>query len=767
MPNTIVTFDLTGSNPDALSMAFAAGGVNLTITSGLFNGRPDGDYQVYENTPVLNQTAGGIGMLNPYSDLEIAIDGDGRREVAIFDFDQVVKITSVTFTPLPARFNLAGDGSIMEFELFSDDFLTVTHEIDFGPGNVNALSLYADLFGIGADTRDTHFRIASLTVEIPVLDTVEDAVTVGDAATDRVIAVLANDAEATGIASFDASGILGTVTLSADGQSLIYNPGEAFAGLGEGDFATEIFTYTAIGWNGELVTETVTVTVTGIDGAVTLPDAGAASELAEDVTVDVLGNDANVTAITGLGTAGTLGSVRLSADGLSVIYNPGTAFRYLAPGQTATDSFTYTVIGADGRSLTETVTMTVTGIENNVTGTAGRDTITGTAARDNIEGLANNDVLNGENGTDILDGGDGNDTLNGGADNDTLLGGNNNDRLDGGTGADSMTGGSGNDTYVVDDAGDLVIEAAGGGTDIVLASIDVTLSDNVENLTLTGTAVAGTGNALANTIRGTEGANSLSGLAGNDRLYGEGGADVLDGGDNNDSLYGGADGDTLVGGAGNDRLYGEGGGDVMEGGLGSDSYYVDDTGDVVTEANSAGNDSVYSTVSWTLGDAVEYLILQGTADLQGTGNTLVNTLQGNAGNNLLSSLGGNDRIFGNDGNDTLLGGAGRDSLTGGAGADDFVFEAAGNATADRLADFTSGEDHIVLLGSAFGLAAGALDAGAFVLGTAALDADDRLIYAAGSGQVLFDADGSGSGAAQLVVTMNPGTVLALSDIFVI
>ena len=71
--------------------------------------------------------------------------------------------------------------------------------------------------------------------------------------------------------------------------------------------------------------------------------------------------------------------------------------------------------------------------------------------------------------------------------------------LDGGAGADTMSGGAGNDTYVVDDAGDVVTEAAGEGTDTVRARVSYTLGANVENLTLTGTgAINGTGNALDN-----------------------------------------------------------------------------------------------------------------------------------------------------------------------------------------------------------------------------------------------------------------------------
>jgi Ca2+-binding RTX toxin-like protein len=103
-----------------------------------------------------------------------------------------------------------------------------------------------------------------------------------------------------------------------------------------------------------------------------------------------------------------------------------------------------------------------------------------------------------------------------------------NDTLTGGAGADVMEGGLGNDTYVVDSAGDLVLEMAGGGTDTVKSSITHTLSSDVENLTLTATRVInGTGNALDNTLVGNSAANFLDGALGVDDLFGGAGNDIF------------------------------------------------------------------------------------------------------------------------------------------------------------------------------------------------------------------------------------------------
>jgi Ca2+-binding RTX toxin-like protein len=123
--------------------------------------------------------------------------------------------------------------------------------------------------------------------------------------------------------------------------------------------------------------------------------------------------------------------------------------------------------------------------------------------------------------------------------NDKLYGGGGNDVLDGGTGADQMWGGSGNDHYVVNDVGDQIVEYVNGGSfDWVEASVNFTLADNIEQLTLTGTSVIdGTGNALYNTLTGNSAANTLDGGAGNDSLNGGGGNDMLIGGAGNDTFF--------------------------------------------------------------------------------------------------------------------------------------------------------------------------------------------------------------------------------------
>jgi Ca2+-binding RTX toxin-like protein len=108
--------------------------------------------------------------------------------------------------------------------------------------------------------------------------------------------------------------------------------------------------------------------------------------------------------------------------------------------------------------------------------------------------------------------------------------------------ANVLAGGTGDDTYIVYDSTDQAVEQFGEGTDLVRSSANYTLADNVENLTLTGTAALnGTGNGIANAITGNSAANVITGGGGADRLSGRGGPDQFKFTDIADSAPGAAD----------------------------------------------------------------------------------------------------------------------------------------------------------------------------------------------------------------------------------
>jgi Ca2+-binding RTX toxin-like protein len=341
-------------------------------------------------------------------------------------------------------------------------------------------------------------------------------------------------------------------------------------------------------------------------------------------------------------------------DRLVIGYQPGNAF----DGGAGSDTIDFSLYGekvtvalglngANGNGgpyLTQLLNV------ENVIGSSYADGIVGNELANDLRGGDGDDTILGQDGADILYGEAGNDVLGGGAGIDTLYGGTGNDRLDGGAGADRLVGGVGDDIYIVDTAGDVIVELAGEGNDTVVASGSYTLSDHVETLKLSGTVGAADmrGNGQDNLIT-AEGASGSSALG--IRLFGLGG---------NDMLLGSVAGDVLDGGTGND---------VMKGGLGSDLYYVDSVGDQIVEGLNAGVDHVASSISYTLGANVEGLTLTGSANLNGIGNALSNAIFGNDGNNYLSGMGGRDTLYGYGGNDVLVPGDGNNVVDGGVGYD--------------------------------------------------------------------------------------------------
>ena len=366
---------------------------------------------------------------------------------------------------------------------------------------------------------------------------------------------------------------------------------------------------------------------------------------------------------------------------------------------------------------------------NVIQGTPGADILTGTSAADIFNAGDGNDTMNGHGGADVFNAGGGNDTLNGG---------NGNDILAGSSGTDMMNGGLGNDTYRVENVGDKVNEELNEGIDNVIVEnltfsvLTYTLTENVENLTLTGyEAINGTGNSQDNIITGDDQANQLNGNSGNDTLYGD---------------------------RGNDTLIGWSGADTMLGESGDDSYFVENVGDVITEKLRQGIDNVSSKITYKLSPNVENLTLTGTAAINGTGNGLANVMIGNNAANQLN---------GGTGTDTLDGGLGTNKLTGGINNDIFRFTTKGHI--DTITDYNVANDTVQLENSTFMAlkTTGTLAANQFRVGAQAADANDFIIYNKTAGTLLYDADGNGAAAATQIATIGAGLNMTNADIVVI
>jgi hypothetical protein len=352
--------------------------------------------------------------------------------------------------------------------------------------------------------------------------------------------------------------------------------------------------------------------------------------------------------------------------------------------------------------------------------------------------------------------------------------------------------GLGNDTYQIGNAADVILEAAGGGTDIAVSTVSYVLPDNVENLRLdSSAAINGTGNALNNIIYSGAGANVINGGAGTDTVSyayatttgtagvtldlslsnasGEAIASGISGADrisNVENVTGSRYNDKLTGNSGANVLDGGAGADTLSGGLGNDTYYVDNAGDVIVESGNAtlgGVDVVIATVSRTLGSYQEKLYLNGSAAIDGTGNELANTITGNAGNNVLNGGAGADVLSGGAGDDILIGGAGKDTLKGDAGKDVFDFNVLSemgvtSATWDVISDFTAGQDKIDLSTLDANTATTANEAFTEIIAaTAAFTKAGQLKFANGILYGNVDADADAEFAIQLTGVTKLGT----------
>ncbi|MDE1153171.1 MAG: calcium-binding protein [Micavibrio sp.] len=490
------------------------------------------------------------------------------------------------------------------------------------------------------------------------------------------------------------------------------------------DNAGDVITETATGGASDIVHATVSYTLGAYVEDLTLDGAADINATGNTLDNEIRGNSGDNT-LNGMAGADTM--FGNGGDDTFIVDNIGDVVvsNSSAGVGLVLSSVSYSIdgTGAANITLTGTSSINATGstADNVIIGNDGNNTLDGNFGTDTFAGGKGNDVYIVYSSSDIIteNSGEGTDTVMsnssfiltenlenltltgssaisgvGNALNNILTGNSNSNTLDGSAGADTMIGGDGNDYYKVDNAGDVVTELSGNGTDTVESSLTYTLGANLENLVLKlgAGSINGTGNALNNIITGNEGDNTLDGGLGDDSLVGGGGNDtyivdahdtILEGtGGGTDTVIasgsytlaanlenltlsgtasingtGNSADNVLLGNSGDNTLDGGVGSDSMTGGAGNDLYIVDSVGDVVTELSGGGTDEIQSSVSFDLsqhGANVENLTLLGSLGLNGTGNALDNIITGNIGDNTLDGGAGGDALFGGNGNDTYI-----------------------------------------------------------------------------------------------------------------
>ena len=680
---------------------------NINATGNAFNNLLTGN----SAANILSGGAGADTMAGGAGDDTYVVDnaGDVVREASGAGTDTVQSSVSYSLTTNVENLLLSGTGNINGI---GNDLVNTIN------GNAGNNTIDG---GVGADT-----MAGGAGDDIYVVDNAGDVITeVSGAGTDTVLAfisyALTTNAEnllLTGTSNINGTGndLANTITGNA-GNNTIDGGAEAdnlAGGAGDDTYLVDN-TSDLVSEEASDGTDTVQSSVTYTLGRnienLFLTGTGNLNGTGNDLANIITGNAGNNTIDGGAGAdnlAGGAGDdtylVDSTSDVVSEEASEGT--------DTIHSSVTYT-LGANIENLFLTGTGNVNGIGNDlantINGNAGNNTVHGGAGADNMAGDAGNDIYVVDNAGDVVTeaASEGIDTvqssiafaLNANFENllltgtgningtgnelaNTITGNAGNNIIDGGAGADNMAGNAGNDIYVVDNAGDVVTEAFGAGTDTVQSSISYALTANVENLTLTGTDnINGAGNVLNNLLAGNTGANILSGGAGDDTYLIDNTGDVVseEASEGTDTVQssvtftlatnvenllltgiGNINGigndlaNIITGNAGNNTIDGGAGADNMAGNAGNDIYVVDDSGDVVKEASGSGTDTVQSSISYVLTPNVENLTLTGTGNINGTGNALNNLLTGNSAANILSGGAGDDTYLVDNAGDIVL-----------------------------------------------------------------------------------------------------------------
>jgi VCBS repeat-containing protein len=475
--------------------------------------------------------------------------------------------------------------------------------------------------------------------------------TLGDTAEDTAIIINASDL-LTGFSDVDGD-TLSVVGLTADNGGLVDNGDGTYTFTPTADFnGTVTLDYGVTDGTDTLAGQTQSFSVTAVnDAPVGVNDSGIGFSTNEDtafITANVLTNDTDVDngdvlTITSFNTTGTLGLVTNNGNG-TFSYNPNNQFESLNNGQTATDSFSYTV--SDGKGGTSTASVSI-----NINGVTDVPVLTQISAESltNVTGyrIENNPVAEGGS---ML----------------SLIGGPNNTEV--GTATFTFNGPSGLYHLIIgtfdENDGQSTFNLTQQGNFVGSIVLNQDLNANLPSSTtkverlLGGELTVTTGNSF--TITGFEN-NGEAARLDFIRFVPVDAVTTAPGGNGSDNIIGGTGNDTVSGGNGNDNIYGGAGNDSIPGGNGNDTLYGGNGSDTLLGGN--GNDVLY-------------------------------------GDGFLTGGIGNDVLYGDNGNDTLYGGLGSDTLTGGNGQDVFAFT--GGDGSDTITDFGNGDKIGLYSGLSFG-----------------------------------------------------------------
>jgi VCBS repeat-containing protein len=650
------------------------------------------------------------------------------------------------------------------------------------------------------------------------------------------------------------AGVYGSLALDTESGDWTYtlNNGDTDTdALGESETAVETFTYTVTDESGGTATQTLTITIVGVEddtnptatddgGAVT--EAGgiangsagtptAAGTVADNVS-DADGDELDFVLEGASGTSGETGGLYGSlgldpdtGDWTYTLDNADTNTQALNGGESALDTFTYTVLDEDGATASATITVTVIGANDNPTANndeggavteagaanGGVPTATGSLANnvsDVDSGGAQPDDVDfagggaGAYGSLVLDPDTGQWTFTlDNADGDTQV-------LNAGQTATDVF------TYTVTDedgatatatlsvlitgANDrpIATNETGGPVGLEAAAVALgSLSDNVtdidnggslpDDLDFTASGGGSYGSLVLSTETGgwTYTLNSSDpdtlGLAGTQTaaetftytVTDESGATAsatltisIIGPDPNNNNFDGEATETSVSPADEHP-------NVIHGTTGNDTIDALNNNDTVY--GGAGNDNIAE------GGTGNDLIFAGSGNDTVDGGNQDDTIYGGSGNDVLDGDGNNDLLFGGSGadillgdnnDDTLVGGYGADTLTGGNNIDAFRYLSLLDL-GDLITDFASGTDALQFDASVFSalsFTGDTLDPGQFLSGAglganSANSASVNLIYDTTSGSLYYDADAQGGAAGVLVATLGTVTHPALQQ----